>query len=196
MAGLSCSHLMQPIPITSERGAGNQRETRALRAASAAVMARDAQLSSPRPVLRGRLFAIAFLRSSSHSCVQVLLKDIVDLGRKSSCVIQIKHPAVSGIHCEINNRGQGEVWIKDLSTNGTFINSAPIGKSKAVLLNDGDEIVLIKSTSEKIGYKFILQETAKKELVSARADDRRRSLAMLRDCDCVTSYLVHWLSLV
>lgn len=106
---------------------------------------------------------------------QLLTHESVDFGRKSSCRVQIKHPAVSGIHCELTNLGSGEVWLKDHSTNGTFVNGTIVGKGKKVLLHDGSEIVLIKSATDKIGYKFVIIDSDKKELVSWHAIWHERS---------------------
>ncbi len=75
--------------------------------------------------------------------------------------------ACSGIHCELTNKGGGEVWLKDLSTNGTFVNGVAVGKNKSQLLHDGVEIVLIKSATEKIGYKLVFTDSDKKELNQA-----------------------------
>jgi hypothetical protein len=96
-----------------------------------------------------------------------LQKETVDFGRKSQCVHQIKHPAVSGIHCELTHRGQGEVWLKDMSTNGTFLDGVAVGKGKKTLVKDGQEIVLIKSATDKIGYKFVLTTMERKDLNDA-----------------------------
>jgi hypothetical protein len=103
------------------------------------------------------------LNSNYPNCA--LTANRVEFGRKSSCTVQIKHPAVSGVHMEILNNGGGEVWLKDLSTNGTYINGVIVGKNKSVLLQDGVDIILIKSATDKIGYKFVLTDTEKKELV-------------------------------
>jgi len=107
------------------------------------------------------------LNSAYNNVVLVLPR--VEFGRKSSCTVQIKHPAVSGVHMEITNNGGGEVWLKDLSTNGTYIDGAVVGKNKMKLLHDGAEVVLIKSATDKIGYKFVMMDADKKELNAAES---------------------------
>jgi hypothetical protein len=48
------------------------------------------------------------------------------LGRSATCDGQVDHESVSGTHCEITINGES-VLVKDLgSTNGTFLNRAPI----------------------------------------------------------------------
>lgn len=48
------------------------------------------------------------------------------LGRSPACDAQVEHESVSGTHCEVMVNGES-VAVKDLgSTNGTFLNRAPI----------------------------------------------------------------------
>jgi hypothetical protein len=61
------------------------------------------------------------------------------LGRSEQNDFQINHPSVSGSHCEITVSSAG-VLLKDLgSTNGTFVNRAPV---REVLLQSGQELQL------------------------------------------------------
>ena len=51
------------------------------------------------------------------------------IGRSNACSIQIDHASVSGTHCEVHLSG-GAVTLKDLgSTNGTFLERAPISQA-------------------------------------------------------------------
>ena len=55
--------------------------------------------------------------------------DRTTIGRVEDNTFQIADPSVSSHHCEVLLRG-GEILIRDLnSTNGTFINDAPITES-------------------------------------------------------------------
>ncbi len=61
------------------------------------------------------------------------------LGRGEQNDFQVNHPSVSGSHCEITVSSAG-VLLKDLgSTNGTFVNRAPV---REVLLQSGQELQL------------------------------------------------------
>ena len=52
------------------------------------------------------------------------------LGRSSGCDGQVDHESVSGTHCQVMVNGDS-VLVKDLgSTNGTFLNRAPIQEAK------------------------------------------------------------------
>ena len=55
----------------------------------------------------------------------------------------IKDPLVSNRHCAIFSNiqeGRARAILHDLSTNGTFINDAIVGRNRERALNDGDEI--------------------------------------------------------
>lgn len=61
------------------------------------------------------------------------------IGRSDQNDFQVNHPSVSGSHCEIMVSSAG-VLLKDLgSTNGTFVNRAPV---REVLLQSGQELQL------------------------------------------------------
>lgn len=61
------------------------------------------------------------------------------IGRSSACDFQIEHASVSGTHCELSVN-DGAVTLKDLgSTNGTFLERAPITES---LLSSGQRFQL------------------------------------------------------
>jgi hypothetical protein len=94
---------------------------------------------------------------------KVLTAPVVEFGRRSTCGMHIKHPAVSGLHCAIHHLGHGIIKVVDHSTNGTFVKGLAIGKGKSVMLNDGDDVVLIKSKEEKIGYKIVILSGESKE---------------------------------
>lgn len=72
----------------------------------------------------------------------------VGIGRSSSSELQLDQESVSRNHCQITARG-GAYELRDLgSTNGTYVNDAPID---AVFLRDGDQIKVGRTI-----LKFIL----------------------------------------
>lgn len=58
-----------------------------------------------------------------------LTEDIISIGRLKDCTIQINDKRLSGKHCHIEKRGD-ELFVKDLSTNGTYVKDVKIGKNK------------------------------------------------------------------
>lgn len=67
------------------------------------------------------------------------------IGRHPECDVIIEDPIVSNRHCLLftENKGHDSVAIiEDLSSNGTFVNEAIIGRNKRRELQDQDEIAL------------------------------------------------------
>lgn len=66
------------------------------------------------------------------------------VGRSEACDWQLPDPAkvVSSRHAEIRSPGNGEFLIRDISTNGVFINDAsePLGRDVEATLHDGDRL--------------------------------------------------------
>jgi hypothetical protein len=61
------------------------------------------------------------------------------VGRSPACDVHIEHGSVSGTHCEVTVTGSG-VAVRDLgSTNGTFLNRAPVQES---ILGPGQRLQL------------------------------------------------------
>jgi len=61
------------------------------------------------------------------------------VGRSPACDVHIEHGSVSGTHCEVTVTGSG-VAVRDLgSTNGTFLNRAPVQES---MLGPGQRLQL------------------------------------------------------
>ncbi|KAF9364487.1 antigen identified by monoclonal antibody Ki-67 [Mortierella sp. NVP85] len=50
-------------------------------------------------------------------------KSYCSFGRGDSCDIRVQIDAVSVMHCKLLRRDDGEVWLKDTSTNGTLLNN-------------------------------------------------------------------------
>ena len=85
-----------------------------------------------------------------------LTKDVFSLGRASSCDYMIKEKdmgdkywllAVSKIQCEIL-RDKNGVFIKDLSSNGTWVNGHKIGKGLQFPLEHNAEICFAKQNKK------------------------------------------------
>ena len=55
----------------------------------------------------------------------------ITIGRSRSSTLRIDHPQVSGIHAVIRLR-EGRVSVKDLSTNGTFVDGLELGRNQVV----------------------------------------------------------------
>ena len=55
----------------------------------------------------------------------------ITIGRSHSTTLRIDHPQVSGIHAVIRLR-EGRVSVKDLSTNGTFVDGLELGRNQVV----------------------------------------------------------------
>jgi len=65
------------------------------------------------------------------------------IGRSRNCDIVVSPLDCSSKHCQIgssNIGGRQAVFVKDLSTNGTFVNGTLVGKGNTCLVRDGDRI--------------------------------------------------------
>ncbi|XP_029367088.1 E3 ubiquitin-protein ligase CHFR [Echeneis naucrates] len=81
------------------------------------------------------------------------------VGRKKGCYLSF--PAsklVSGEHCKIvQDEHSGLVWLEDMSTNGTVINTSKLVKKQTHMLQNGDIIYFVYRKSEpeqNIAYVF------------------------------------------
>jgi len=96
-----------------------------------------------------------------------LTKDLYTIGRMPTNDVQIQDIRMSGVHCKIYKDVDGNVWIEDLSTNGTFIENDKIGKGKKKKLASGDKILLLSTSTVKfeeiIGYLFSSRVENEKE---------------------------------
>jgi len=99
----------------------------------------------------------AISSNPKYATVDLFDSEVI-FGRRGTCTVKIDHPAVSGQHCSLIIDEQKLVFVKDLSTNGTFVDGRKIGKGNQLLLNNGSEIVLIRTAQEKISYQIYLPE--------------------------------------
>ncbi|KAM5471204.1 serine/threonine protein kinase [Microsporum audouinii] len=77
------------------------------------------------------------------------------IGRHHECDFRLKIATISNRHCLIfnENRGGDSVAIvEDLSSNGTFINDAIIGRNKRRELENGDEITILDESRFIFNY--------------------------------------------
>uniref|UniRef100_A0A665X5V2 E3 ubiquitin-protein ligase CHFR n=1 Tax=Echeneis naucrates TaxID=173247 RepID=A0A665X5V2_ECHNA len=77
---------------------------------------------------------------------------------------------VSGEHCKIvQDEHSGLVWLEDMSTNGTVINTSKLVKKQTHMLQNGDIIYFVYRKSEpEQNYDLSLPHTSSKEIVSAK----------------------------
>jgi hypothetical protein len=83
------------------------------------------------------------LVSGSGKVIEWMGEEVV-LGRGTGCtkLDSWTDKRMSSRHCRLFCK-DGTVWIEDLSTNGTWLNSCRIGKGKKQALKHGDRIDLI-----------------------------------------------------
>src|SRR5579859_3213041 len=68
------------------------------------------------------------------------------IGSAPDCTVVVAQPAVSGHHCRLTRQGD-RFWIEDLqSTNGTWVNGAPIAVGQPVSIQPGAPVTLGRQT--------------------------------------------------
>ncbi|KAK2750111.1 hypothetical protein FQN57_004604 [Myotisia sp. PD_48] len=85
-------------------------------------------------------------RRGNRSAANELRSGAYLVGRHEECNLILEIPTISNRHCLLFNesrQGDSVAVIEDLSSNGTFVNDAIIGRNKCRDLEDGDEITLI-----------------------------------------------------
>lgn len=85
------------------------------------------------------------------------------LGRHPECDMRLDYGTISNRHCLIfnENKNSGAVAvIEDLSSNGTFVNEAILGRNKRRELEDADEIALVDSARFIFRYPKSRQSSA------------------------------------
>lgn len=72
------------------------------------------------------------------------------VGRKKGCYLSFPaNKLVSGEHCKIvQDESSGQVWLEDMSTNGTVINMSKLVKKQTHMLQTGDVIYFVYRKSE------------------------------------------------
>lgn len=104
------------------------------------------EAKTPQDLLEREAKAAAILFSlDSTTCGNLLIprgKGVL-IGRSRKCDIVVEPPDCSSKHCQIGSSdvgGRQAVFVKDMSTNGTFVNGTLVGKGNTCLLRDGDRI--------------------------------------------------------
>ena len=74
----------------------------------------------------------------------------IELGRGAKSAIVINHAKISTRHCVIERAADSmAVSIKDMSTNGTYLNGKRLMKGRPHKLRSGDEIGLVRDSSQE-----------------------------------------------
>nr|XP_022339652.1 E3 ubiquitin-protein ligase CHFR-like isoform X1 [Crassostrea virginica] len=97
----------------------------------------------------------------------LLTRDRLTIGRAPDCDISFPgNKLVSGHHCTVE-KDEGQVWLRDSSTNGTLLNlKVKVSKGNKKQLSHGDEFYVVhKKDNEElnIGYIYQNMEELKKE---------------------------------
>ncbi|KIX00293.1 uncharacterized protein Z518_10432 [Rhinocladiella mackenziei CBS 650.93] len=106
------------------------------------------------------------------------------IGRHPECDMILDIPTVSNRHCLIFNetRNGGAVAVlEDLSSNGTFVNEAMVGRNKRRELEDGDEITILDEA------RFVFRYPKSRD--SSAFNSRYRILQQLGKGHFATVYL-------
>eukprot|EP01118_Nematostelium_gracile_P013043 TRINITY_DN4871_c0_g1_i1.p1 TRINITY_DN4871_c0_g1~~TRINITY_DN4871_c0_g1_i1.p1 ORF type:complete len:513 (-),score=103.21 TRINITY_DN4871_c0_g1_i1:1072-2610(-) len=81
-----------------------------------------------------------------------LVNDEILIGRRKDCLVTFDDLRISGKHCRIfrsfsesqtDSPNAFDIYIEDLSSNGTFLNGKKLGKGNRGLVKTGDEISLV-----------------------------------------------------
>lgn len=95
------------------------------------------------------MIAKLFSTKGSQTHVNIPRKHApIIIGRSSSCDIRIAGSDVSSKHCQLTisvSNDQEYLHIKDLSSNGVYVNDEKLGKGSKVLLRSGDKITFAKT---------------------------------------------------
>jgi len=76
-----------------------------------------------------------------HTNIDLSGEGCVSIGRRPENAVVLNDPRISGCHCTLYLE-DGRLWVHDLSTNGTWVNDAKLGKGNRVALTGGEEIRL------------------------------------------------------
>lgn len=86
------------------------------------------------------------------------------VGRHPECDLIVDIPTISNRHCIIfseHKHGETIAVLEDLSSNGTFVNEAIVGRNKRRELEDGDEITILDEA------RFVFRYPRRKREASA-----------------------------
>lgn len=106
------------------------------------------------------------------------------VGRHPECDMVLDIPTISNRHCLIFNEtrnGDTIAVLEDLSSNGTFVNEAMVGRNKRRELEDGDEITILDEA------RFVFRYPKSRD--SSAFNSRYRILQQLGKGHFATVYL-------
>lgn len=110
----------------------------------------------------------------------LITSDRLTIGRAPDCDISFAgNKLVSGHHCSVERDEDGQVWLRDSSTNGTLLNlKVKVTKGNGKKLSHGDEFYVVhKKDNEDLNIGYIYQSMAelKKELEESLEDTQEYS---------------------
>ncbi|KAK5871661.1 hypothetical protein PBY51_004526 [Eleginops maclovinus] len=100
------------------------------------------------------------------------------VGRKKGCYLSFPaNKLVSGEHCKIvQDESSGQVWLEDMSTNGTVINMSKLVKKQTHMLQNGDVIYFVYRKSEpEQNIAYVYHSIKTEEAISHHSYDMERS---------------------
>ena len=91
-----------------------------------------------------------------------LTEAVSTLGRSPASTFVFSECTVSGTHCRITcEAGEGpgrlNVWIEDLSSNGTFLNDTMLGRNVRTRLKPNDQVAVEFNPSKRRKLAFVFQ---------------------------------------
>lgn len=116
----------------------------------------------------------------------LMTSDRLTIGRAPDCDLSFAgNKLVSGHHCSVERDEDGQVWLRDSSTNGTLLNlKVKVTKGNGEKLSHGDEFYVVhKKDNEDLNIGYIYQSMAelKKELEESLEDTQEYSTVEFLD---------------
>ncbi|KAH3661524.1 hypothetical protein OGAPHI_006372 [Ogataea philodendri] len=102
--------------------------------------------------------------SDSPHQIQLHRKMCLKIGRSKKNDVVVTPPDCSTYHCEIgvsHLNGKDIIYLKDLSSNGTFINGLLVGKDNTCLIRSGDKVSFAADCHYVLKYQasFVFKST-------------------------------------
>ena len=97
--------------------------------------------------------------------------DEITFGRKATCHVKLTHMGTSGLHCvlkRMGGEGSSILMLRDMSSNGTFVNGVRIGQGQQIEIKNGQEIVLIRTGTERLSYLIRCYDQDKEHAVESK----------------------------
>ncbi|RLV93534.1 DNA damage response protein kinase DUN1 [Spathaspora sp. JA1] len=97
--------------------------------------------------------------TSNNHHITIPNKQVILLGRSSTCDVKLSGNDVSSKHCQMT-LVRDYINVLDLSSNGLYVNDEILGKQKQVILKNGDKLAFAKT-----GGEYIFKYTAKRQSI-------------------------------